>query len=287
MFVDVLVMEVLVDLQLESGQLWQHDRRDSGVDQQLKARPRIGRPQQLAELVAHPLDRDHRYAIREFVQRECGRGCHGEPELGGETRGPHHPQRIVAEGVLRCARRGESFRDEVFEAPGRIDEHALGKSKRHSVDREVAPHQVLLEGVAELDDRLAGLAVIGIGPVGGDLHRVPVDARPDGAEGAADVPVGIRDRFHQGEDVVRSRVGGEVEVGELTIQERVSHGSPDESEFESGHGECRRQSRDVGGGREVRQSLNCRSDALHAPQTTGARRAAPRSHLRRGPCARP
>ena len=189
-----------------------------------------------------------------------------EPELRGEPGGTQHPQRVVAEGDLRARRGVEGAGQEVVESAGRIHEHLLGQAQRHGVHGEVAAHQVVFEGGAELDHRLAGLSVVDVGPIGGDLHRVPRDARTDRAERPPDVPVGVGDGLHDGEDLVWSSIRGEVEVVDGATEERVAHRAADEGKLFARRSEGRGQPVDRGGGGEVGEPLNSRSDAFHGAQ---------------------
>ena len=80
-------------------------------------------------------------------------------------------------------------RREILQAAVRVDHCAAGVERqldRHRVDGEVPPGQVALDGVAEVDLRLAGLAVVGVGAVGRDLaavgDSVDLDLHTDRAE---------------------------------------------------------------------------------------------------------
>ena len=114
-----------------------------------------------------------------------------EAELRGEARGPHHPQRVVGEGLLGGGRRHEPAGDEVVEPAVHVDELEARQPDRHRVDGEVAPHEVALERVAEHHLGLARRAVVDVGAVGRDLDDVRALAQADGAELAADVPVRV------------------------------------------------------------------------------------------------
>ena len=100
--VDVLVPVVLVALERQRRQLGQHVRRPA------RSRPAASGPSrgygaqhQLDQLVADPLGRDDLDPARpSSVIAATHLGCDGEAELGGEPGGPHHPQRVVGEGVL-------------------------------------------------------------------------------------------------------------------------------------------------------------------------------------------
>jgi hypothetical protein len=108
----------------------------------------------------------------------------------------------------------------------RVDEGEVGQPQRHGVDGEVAPDEVVLEGVAERDDRLAGLAVVGVGPVGRDLDDHVAAAGADRAELAAHVPGRGAPRGEQRLGLVRSCRGREVEVAHRAPEEASRTGPP-------------------------------------------------------------
>ena len=82
--------------------------------------------EQLVELVADPLGRHdlepRRHRRRRLHERRVGH----EAVAGDEPGGPHHPQRVVAEGLLRRERSAQTVVDEqVGDAFVRIDEHRV------------------------------------------------------------------------------------------------------------------------------------------------------------------
>ena len=99
--VDVLVPVVLVDREPQRRDLGQHLVGQPGVDQQLQARPRVRPEQQLHQLGHHPLAGDDLEPAGHLGHRRAGAGLDVEAELGGEPRHPQHPQRVVAERLLR------------------------------------------------------------------------------------------------------------------------------------------------------------------------------------------
>jgi hypothetical protein len=120
--VDVLVLVPLVDLEPQRGQLGQHLVGQPGVDQQLQAGPREAAEQQLGQLVGDPLDADDLEPLGHRPHRLDHLGHDGEAELAGEAGGPQHPQRVVAEGVLRPARGAQPLRRQVVQPAVRVDE---------------------------------------------------------------------------------------------------------------------------------------------------------------------
>ncbi len=156
--VDVLVPVVLVDLQAQGRELGQHVVGQAGVHQHLEPGTRVGREQQLGQLVADPLGGHDLDPLGHLADRRADVGVQPDPELGGEPRGPHHPQRVVVEGLLGAHRGAQDARGEVGQAAERVDERQRGHPHRERVDREVPARQVALERVAERDHRLARVA---------------------------------------------------------------------------------------------------------------------------------
>ena len=196
--------------------------------EQLETGPGVRRHQQLDQLVAHPLGRDDLDRRGHLAHRRVDLGGGHEPELRDEPGGAHHPQRVVAERHLGRRGRAQQAGVEVDQAAVRVDEGEVGQAQRHRVDREVAPHQVVLEGVAEGHDRLAGLAVVGVGAVGGHLDDGAAAPGPDGAEVAAHVPGRRAPGLEHGLGGVRPGRGGEVQVGRGAAEQGVAHRAPDE-----------------------------------------------------------
>jgi hypothetical protein len=257
------VVRVLVDLELQRRDLGQHQLGEARVDQQLDAVPRPVRAQQLRELVADPLGGDDPDARGQLPHGVDGGVLDREPELAREPGCPEHPQRIIAERHRRLAGCGEPLADQVLDPAVRIHEPPLREPQRHRVHREVAPHQVVLDAAAELHGRLAGVGLVGVGAVRGDLDRQPVDPAADRAERATHVPVCGREGLQQLEDAVRPRVRGEVEVADRAAEERVPHRTADQGEFVARLGERGRQTLQRALIGQFVQAANGRGCALH------------------------
>ena len=120
----------------------------------------------------------------------------------------------------------------------RVDEGEVGQAQGHRVDGEVASDQVLLEGVAEGHDRLAGRAVVGVGPVRGHLDDGAAPLGPDRAEVTAHVPRGAPPRLEHGLGLARPRGGREVEVEGVPAEEGVADRPSDEGQLVAGRREA-------------------------------------------------
>ena len=109
-----------------------------------------------------------------------------------------------------------------------------GQPHRHRVDGEVAAAEVALQGVAEVDGRLARGRVVGLGAVGRHLDGPLPLAAADGAEVAAHVPGRVAPLREQPLGVVGPRRGGEVEVGVRPAEHRVAHRPADQRQLVAG-----------------------------------------------------
>jgi hypothetical protein len=139
----------------------------------------------------------------------------------------------------------------------RVDEPLGRQVDGHGVDGEVAPDQVVLDGLAEADLGVAALPVVGVGPERGDLHgRAPL-GRAHRAERDPGVPDGVRPPREQLPDLFRSGVGREVEIVAEPAEQRVPHGAADEVELVPGREEPGRQ---LVGKREAHRYLRIGTD---------------------------
>ena len=98
----------------------------------------------------------------------------------------------------------------------------------HRVDREVATDEIVLEGVSVDDLGLAGVRVVRVCAVGGDLHHPVVDLGADSPEGSADAPCRMGAAAKNCLRRVGASVGGEVKVVSKTTHEGVADGPTDE-----------------------------------------------------------
>ena len=178
--------------------------------------------------------------------------------------------------------RAQPARDEVLDPAGRIDQRARGHAQRHRVDREVAAREVALEGVAELDGRLAGHAVVAVGAVGRDLDLLARDPRADRAERAPDVPLGGADRLDDPQDLVGPRVRGEVEVvasrGRAARRARGRRRSPARCPASANAAAERRDDRRLGERAQARHSLGHVEHASSLPSRRARSPVRPSAH---------
>ena len=123
---------------------------------------------------------------------------------------------------------------QVDDAAVRVLDDPAGQPHGHRVDGEVAAAEVALEGVAEVDGRLARGGVVGLGAVGRHLDGPRPLAAADGAEVAAHVPGRVTPLREQPLGVVGPRRGGEVEVGVRPAEHRVAHRPADQRQLVAG-----------------------------------------------------
>ncbi len=211
-------------------------RGQAQLGHQLEAAAGVGAEHELDQLLPHPLGGDDRDPLGELLDR-VGRGVlDPEAELGDEADRPHHPQRVVVEGLDGRDGGAQQGAGEVGEPVEGVDQLEGGQAHRHRVDGEVTAGEIALEGVAVLDLRLAGGRVVGLGAIGRDLDLHPVAHPAEGAEVAPHVPdrpvprPGAEDRL----GLLGAGGGGEVEVGARAAQHRVPHRPAHQGELVAG-----------------------------------------------------
>lgn len=137
-------------------------------------------------------------------------------------------------------RRAEAPGGEVDSATVGVDQLVFGDRQGHGVHGEVASGQVAFDVVAEGHLRLAGVGVVHVGAVGGDLERPVPDLDADRAEPFALGPDRINQRGHQPLDLRWAGIGGEVDVGpggQLPAEQLVPHDPAHQVEPVTGRGE--------------------------------------------------
>ncbi len=203
--VHVLVPVVLVDLELQRGQLGDEVVGEPGVHEDAEPGAGVVREHQLGELVPDPFRRHDLQPVGHGGDRSQNGLLDLEVELRGKPRGAQHAQRVIVEGVLGASGGAQRAGRESGHSVERIDEPKVGQRDCHGVHREVPAPQVSFERGSVLHHRLAGLTVVLLGAVGGDLTRQLSNPAPDRAEGLADVPDGIHMTRQQAFDLVGVR----------------------------------------------------------------------------------
>ena len=131
---------------------------------------------------------------------------------GDEAGGAQHPQRIVGEATPRVTAACAAGRRRRSAAPSNgSTRRGLGQGERHRVHGEVAPRQVGLDRVGELDVGLARVRVVGLGAVRRDLERPLAAAGADRAEALALGPDRVGPAVEQALGLGRPGVGREVD----------------------------------------------------------------------------
>ena len=108
------------------------------------------------------------------------------------------------------------------------------EAQGHGVDGEVAADEVPFEGVAKVDDGVAGDAVVLVGAEGGDFNLPAAFAGGHGAVVNSDVPHVVCAVSEDGGDGVGAGVGGEVEVDAEVAEEGIPHGAAHQVEVVAG-----------------------------------------------------
>ena len=222
--VDVEVMEAALLHAAEIGDLGQHHGgRPRRVHQRQPGEDAVrgDDPFQLGE---HALRGDGRQRVRARPGRAQRLALHDEVELAGDSREPHHPQRIARERVRRDHPH-DAARDRSCNAAERVDVFAAAKRLGDRVDREVALGEVILDRLPGERDQvdLPG-AVVGDDPpdaeAGGELEHVATGAASDPLRGGLDelarehhVQVGAVDPARTVADGAAHQPGAGTELG--------------------------------------------------------------------------
>ena len=145
-----------------------------------------------------------------------------------EAHRAQHPQRVLAEALVRLADGPQDARLEIALTPEEVHELAgravLPGSPGHRVHREVAARQVLPERVGERD--VIGAAMVGVAgfdAVGRDLDLVV--ARSDDHRAEA---IGVERLREELLDLLRCRVRRDIPVLRIDAADRVAHAAADD-----------------------------------------------------------
>ena len=225
MLVHVLVLMVFVDGHLHAADLREHHITEAGLHHQLDTRHRIRTQQHLVELDGHPLDGDSSQLRRHRDDGLPHPVGHSELELGDEPGGPQHPKRIIGEGHRRGGRGVQDPLPHRRESTQWIEEFSGsvgGDSHRHRVGREVPSHEIVFEAISETHLRVSRHLVVAVGPESGDLEPLSGFPRTHGAVGDPGIPHRVGPRTHDLLHRLRRGIGGEIEVGGQSAENRVA-----------------------------------------------------------------
>ena len=174
---------------LQGAQLGQYALKQAGLLHQLEGHGRPAGDQHLVQLFGDALDRQDTQTVghpahgfkRFWHDRK---GLLGSGELGRETDGPEHTQRVVGIRRIRVQRGPDDARGQVFDAAERV--HQLAERirlqrERHGVDGEIAALLVVLQG-AVFHYRLARFAPVGLFPGAHEFDFIAFVVQHRGAE---------------------------------------------------------------------------------------------------------
>ncbi len=235
--VHVLVPEVLVGREPEPRHLGQHLLRHPRVDQEPDPADRVRREHDLAQLVPDPLGGHDLQPAGQPGHRVPDVAGRLEAELRGEPRRAHDAKRVVGEGVHGRARGAQDLVPQVAQPAVRIHQLARRQPGRHRVDGEVPAGEIPLQRRPVRHLRLVGAILVPLAPVRGDLEHAVTLAQAHGAELDPHRPGGVRPAGGDLQDLLRQRVGGQVEIVRIPAQEHVAHRAADQRELVAGPGE--------------------------------------------------
>ena len=244
------------------------------VAQLPQACARVPREQELQHLVEKPRRRHPLHERREAADRLPGIGVQRQAELGREPHRPEHPHRVFAVARLGLSDHAQHALLEIGEPAVEVDHLLGGRIEVQRVDGEVAAPRVLFQRpehvVAQNPAVLVLLRGAGVGAAERrHLHRIGAEHHVHQAKAPADDEGAPEERA----DLLRARVGGDVEVLRRDAEEQVAHRASHDIGREAGlaqgraHLGCRQADR--GAGEAVafaRQPLHVlRRQPEHAP----------------------
>ncbi len=107
---------------------------------------------------------------------------------------------------------------------------------RHRVDREIAPCEVIVDALAKGDFRLPRNPVVDVCAESRDLRFEAVLREADRAELLADEPHRIGPGLDPPPNIIRPRIGGQIEVPGLPAEKLIAQAAPDQEEPAVGEG---------------------------------------------------
>ena len=114
-----------------------------------------------------------------------------------------------------------------------VDEVATWQLDGHRVDREVTTRQVDIDDVTETHYRLARIAGVRLGPMGGDFKVSSTGSKANRAELLALCPQVLGERSHDPFDLGRQGIGCQINVtacDEWFVKPLIAHYAADEKE---------------------------------------------------------
>ena len=152
---------------LQGGNLRKDVRQQPGPVHKAEGQRGAGRSHHLVELFSNTLHREDGEAVGHTAHRFHRLGHDFElqvwgAELGSETHGAKHTQRVVGIGGIGVKRSADDAGGKVAYASERINESpeiVFLQAQGQGVDGEIPPFLVVFQS-AVLDDRLAGLAPV-------------------------------------------------------------------------------------------------------------------------------
>ncbi len=174
---------------------------------------------------------------RQLGERRGGGGVDVEVQLGGQARGAQHAHRVLAVARLRVADQAQHPVLQVLHATDVVEHAEIGDVVVHRVDAEVAAHRVFLDAAPDvvahdppIDDVAIAVAGLARAAEGGHLDDLAAEHHVRQTEPAADQAAVAEQLAH----LLRSRVGGDVEVLGLAPEQQVAHRPADQQRAEAG-----------------------------------------------------
>src|SRR5690349_11044895 len=179
--------------------------------------------------------------------RRVDRRIDGEIEPRSHRDGANHPDRIFQEALRRIADASNHARIEISKSAGEVDDRKVADVVEQRVDREVATeriflgrservvtveHAIVMSGMAAVLERDAVMRPLGYGQFfgsqlateGGHFDRLGTKPDMSQPEAAADDPAVLEQTL----DLIRVRVGADIEVLRAAAEQQVADAAADE-----------------------------------------------------------
>ena len=215
------------------------EQRQHTVMQTVKAQALEGfdgvtRQEELFHLVEQPRRWNVFQKRRELGDRRRGLLFDGDAELGREARAAQHAHRVLAVARDRVADQPQPPRLDVRDAADVVPHLLGGGVEVERVDGEIAAERILClraeDVIRQKSSVLIGCVVAGLqGAEGCHLDGLGSGQNVDQPEAAADDECPPEQRL----DLLRCRVGGEIEVFGRDPEQQVAHRAADDEGFEA------------------------------------------------------
>ena len=218
---EILAIDLVLGYPRLAGEVRRNHGEQTALSHETQPDARAGSGQELEQLGGDPLARQMARQFGIPTDRGQSFGLDLEAQRRRQSNRSNHPQGIFVESAVRVADGSKQSSGKVRPAAVRVDETRVLvrlAAPGHSVDREVAAGQVLLDRIPELD--AVGVAVVGVRDVATKRGYLVLglgvahDHRPE--------TVLVQRPGEEALDPVRTGVGGQIPIRGVTAEQCVA-----------------------------------------------------------------